>query len=59
MEIRQLRAFIAIAESGTFTADKNGNIVGSLTLAPVSAASVGFRILPRFGELCGQMIGRR
>jgi hypothetical protein len=28
--------------SGEFSADKNGNIVGSLTLEPASAASVGF-----------------
>jgi hypothetical protein len=28
--------------SGNFTADKNGNIVGSLTLDPASAVSLGF-----------------
>jgi hypothetical protein len=31
-----------VAKSGTFTADRNGNIVGSETLSPPSAASVGF-----------------
>jgi hypothetical protein len=29
-------------QSGSFTADKNGNLVGSLTLTPASAASLGF-----------------
>ena len=29
-------------KSGSFTADRNGNLVGSLTLSPVSAASLGF-----------------
>jgi hypothetical protein len=29
--------------SGTFTADRNGNVVGRLTLTPPSAASLGFR----------------
>jgi len=29
-----------ISESGEFTADKNGNVTGSLTLSPPSAASV-------------------
>ena len=28
--------------SGTFTADKNGNVVGRLTLSPPSAAALGF-----------------
>ena len=32
--------------SGTFTADKNGNIVGSLTLSPASASSLGFSCPP-------------
>jgi hypothetical protein len=32
--------------SGEFTADKNGNIVGSLTLSPASASSVGFTCPP-------------
>lgn len=31
-----------VTQSGTFTADKNGNLVGSLTLSPPSAASLGF-----------------
>src|SRR5438128_1747547 len=29
-------------KSGQFTADKNGNVTGSLTLTPASAASLGF-----------------
>src|SRR5215212_8274243 len=32
--------------SGTFTADKNGNLVGGLTAAPLSAAQVGFSCPP-------------
>ena len=35
-----------VSKSGTFTADKNGNIVGSLTLEPLSAAQVGFSCPP-------------
>ena len=35
-----------VSKSGTFTADKNGNIVGSLTLSPASASSVGFSCPP-------------
>ena len=35
-----------VSKSGTFTADKNGNIVGSLTLSPPSAASLGFSCPP-------------
>src|SRR5207244_5311858 len=35
-----------VSKSGTFTADKNGNIVGSLTLSPASAASLGFSCPP-------------
>ena len=35
-----------VSKSGTFTADKNGNIVGSLTLSPASAASLGFACPP-------------
>ena len=35
-----------VSQSGQFTADKNGNIVGTLTLAPRSAASVGFSCPP-------------
>jgi hypothetical protein len=35
-----------VSKSGTFTADKNGNIVGSLTLEPASAASLGFSCPP-------------
>lgn len=31
-----------VSKSGSFTADKNGNIVGSLTLSPPSASSLGF-----------------
>src|SRR5947207_3588273 len=34
------------SKSGQFTADKNGNIVGSLTLSPASAASLGFSCPP-------------
>ena len=30
------------SKSGQFTADRNGNVVGSLTLSPASAASLGF-----------------
>jgi len=35
-----------VSKSGTFTADRNGNIVGSLTLAPLSASQVGFSCPP-------------
>ena len=35
-----------MSQSGKFTADKNGNIVGSLTLSPRSASSVGFSCPP-------------
>jgi hypothetical protein len=35
-----------VSKSGTFTADKNGNIVGSLTLSPASASSLGFSCPP-------------
>ena len=35
-----------VSQSGQFTADKNGNIVGSLTLSPRSASSVGFSCPP-------------
>src|SRR4051795_2713256 len=34
------------SKSGTFTADKNGNIVGTLTLSPASASSLGFSCPP-------------
>ena len=34
------------SKSGQFTADRNGNIVGSLTLSPASAASLGFSCPP-------------
>ena len=34
------------SKTGTFTADKNGNVVGSLTLEPASAASLGFSCPP-------------
>ncbi|HKP90927.1 MAG TPA: hypothetical protein VJT75_13250 [Thermoleophilaceae bacterium] len=37
------KTFVTTAsQSGQFSADRNGNIVGSLTLAPASAASLGF-----------------
>jgi hypothetical protein len=32
----------SFSQSGTFSADKNGNVVGSLTVSPASAASIGF-----------------
>src|SRR5438477_1703955 len=35
-----------VSKSGSFTADKNGNIVGSLTLSPASASSLGFSCPP-------------
>ena len=35
-----------VSKSGTFTADKNGNIVGSLTVPVPSASSVGFSCPP-------------
>jgi hypothetical protein len=35
-----------VSKTGTFTADKNGNIVGTLSLAPVSASSLGFSCPP-------------
>jgi hypothetical protein len=35
-----------VSQSGQFTADKNGNIVGSLTLSPPSASSLGFSCPP-------------
>lgn len=31
-----------VSKTGSFTADRSGNIVGSLTLSPASAASLGF-----------------
>lgn len=34
------------SKTGQFTADKNGNIVGSLTLTPASASSLGFSCPP-------------
>jgi len=34
------------SKTGQFTADKNGNIVGTLTLTPASAASLGFSCPP-------------
>jgi hypothetical protein len=36
----------AVSTSGTFTADKNGNITGSLTLSPPTAAALGFSCPP-------------
>ncbi len=35
-----------VSASGTFTADKNGNIVGSLTLTPPTAQQLGFACPP-------------
>ena len=35
-----------VSKSGQFTADQNGNIVGSLTLSPASASSLGFSCPP-------------
>src|SRR3954447_9996933 len=35
-----------VSKTGTFTADKNGNIVGNLALAPASASSLGFSCPP-------------
>jgi hypothetical protein len=34
------------SKTGQFSADRNGNIVGSLTLSPASAASLGFSCPP-------------
>jgi hypothetical protein len=34
------------SKTGTFTADKNGNVVGTLTLSPASAQSLGFSCPP-------------
>src|SRR3954447_21454761 len=36
----------SVGKSGTFTADKNGNIVGSHSLAPLTASQVGFSCPP-------------
>jgi hypothetical protein len=35
-----------VSKSGSFTADQNGNVVGSLTLSPPSASSLGFSCPP-------------
>ncbi len=35
-----------VSTSGTFTADKNGNLVGSQTLSPPTAAQLGFSCPP-------------
>src|SRR3954451_7072172 len=35
------------SKTGTFTADKNGNVVGSLTLSPAGAQSLGLSCPPR------------
>ena len=35
-----------VSKTGQFTADKNGNVVGSLSLAPTSASSLGFSCPP-------------
>ncbi|HJZ46681.1 MAG TPA: hypothetical protein VKE41_05930 [Roseiflexaceae bacterium] len=37
---------VRVSKSGEFTADKNGNIEGSLTINPPSAADVGFSCPP-------------
>src|SRR3954469_19702238 len=34
------------SKTGTFTADRNGNVVGTLTLSPASASSLGFSCPP-------------
>jgi hypothetical protein len=36
----------AVSASGSFTADKNGNITGSLSLSPPSAGDLGFSCPP-------------
>jgi hypothetical protein len=36
----------SFSQSGTFSADKNGNVVGSQTVTPASAASIGFSCPP-------------
>jgi hypothetical protein len=35
-----------VSQSGQFTADRNGNLVGSLTLTPLTAEEVGFACPP-------------
>ena len=35
-----------VTQSGQFTADQNGNVVGSLTLSPPSATALGFACPP-------------
>ena len=35
-----------VSKTGQFTADKNGNVVGSLSLAPTSASGLGFSCPP-------------
>jgi hypothetical protein len=35
-----------VSKTGTFTADKNGNLVGSQTLSPPTAAQLGFSCPP-------------
>lgn len=35
-----------VSKTGQFTADKNGNVVGTLTLSPPSASSLGFTCPP-------------
>jgi len=35
-----------VSKTGQFSADKNGNVVGTLTLAPASAQSLGFSCPP-------------
>jgi hypothetical protein len=35
-----------VSKSGTFTADKNGNLVGTQTLSPPTAAQLGFSCPP-------------
>jgi hypothetical protein len=36
----------SFSQSGTFSADRNGNVVGSQTISPASASSVGFSCPP-------------
>jgi hypothetical protein len=40
-DAKKTKSTTPVSESGTFSADKNGNVSGSLTLSPPSAADVG------------------
>jgi hypothetical protein len=40
-DAKKTKSTTPVSESGTFSADKNGNVRGSLTLSPPSAADVG------------------